>query len=109
MKNSKKAWIIFRRILLFLFIIYLINYFQVEKGSNPFLEEKTILTEEGIKKFEEDIKNGEYIDIKNYSETTTKDTSNYISNFGYESGEKISKIIGHYLVDFFNFIKEYIS
>ena len=65
MKNSKKAWQYFKRIMLLLFMFYLINYFQVSSG-NFFNNntQKTILTEQKIKEFEEDVKNGTFIDIK---------------------------------------------
>lgn len=104
MKNSITAWNIFKRILAFLFIIFMILYFQVETGTTNELKNKTIITEENIKKFEKDIKNGEYIDIKNYAEINQVDTSNIISNAGYLISEKTSNFIGKELVDFFKFL-----
>lgn len=108
MKNSRQAWLTFRRILLILFIFYTIIYFQTE-NSNTYLSEKTILTEEKIKEFEEDVKNGEYIDIKNYTEEKYVDTSNPVSNLGYNLGEGISEFFGVKVVDFFKFISKFIS
>lgn len=108
MKNSRKAWLIFRRVLSFLFILYVITYFQAQ-SSNNFLSEKTVLTAEKIKEFEEDVKNGEYIDIKNYTEDTYVDTSNIISNTGYNIGEDITEFFGVKVVDFINFISKFVS
>ncbi len=98
MKNSKKAWIVFRRILLVLFVFFLISYFQAENGNN-YLKDKTILTEENIKRFEDDVKNGTYIDIKDYVEYSNIDTSNIVSDTGYIVSEKVSKIVGKDLVN----------
>ncbi len=104
MKNSRTAWLIFKRILTFLFIIFVILYFQVETGSVSYERDKAIITEENIKRFEEDIKNGEYIDIKNYTEESNIDTSNFISDIGYIVSEKTSNFLGKELVEFFKLI-----
>ena len=104
MKNSITAWNIFKRVLTFLFIIFMILYFQVETGTSSAIKNKTIITQENIEKFEKDIKKGEYIDIKNYAEINQADTSNVISNAGYLISEKTSKFIGKELVDFFKFL-----
>ncbi len=105
MKNSKKAWIVFRRITLVFFITFLINYFQVESGNyKNTANQKTILTEEKIKEFEEDVKNGEYVDIKNYTETNYIDTSTPITDIGYSIGEGVNDFINNKVVKFFNYI-----
>ncbi len=107
MKNSIKAWIIFRRILIILFIIFLIIYFQAE--NNNYTTKKTILTEEKIKEFEKDVKNGEFIDIKKYTEEDIKDTSNYMSDIGYSLGEEIGEFFSVKVVNFFEFISQFVS
>lgn len=105
MKNNKKAWIIFKRIMAVLFIIFLISYFQVERGNyNNDLRNKTILTEEKIKEFEEDVRNGEYVDIKDYTEIEYIDASNTLSNLGYNIGEGIDDFINNKVVKVLNFI-----
>lgn len=104
MKNSKKSWNVFKSILIILFIIFIISYFQVESGSyNSSLSDKTILTEENIRQFEEDVKNGEYVDIKKYT-VEEVDTSNYMSDLGYEIGEGIDSFINDKVVNVLNFI-----
>lgn len=105
MKNSKKAWIIFRRITTLLFIIFLINYFQVESGNyKNEINNKTILTEEKIKEFENDVRNGNFVDIKDYTEETYIDTSTPITNLGYNIGEGVNDFINNKVVKFFNYI-----
>ena len=104
MKNSRTAWLVFRRILTFLFIVFMILYFQVETGLVSEARTKTIITQENLQKFEEDVKNGEYIDIKNYMEDNTVDTSNLISDIGYNLSEKTSQFFTKELVDIFKLI-----
>ncbi len=105
MKNSKKAWVIFSRSLVLLFIIFLISYFQVENGSyNKGLSAKTILTEDKIKEFEEDIKNGEFVDIKDYTVEEYVDTSNKFSDLGYTIGVGIDDFINEKIVNVLKFI-----
>lgn len=109
MKNSHTAWVVFKRVISFLFIVFIILYFQVETGINSDIKNKTIITQENIKKFEEDIKNGEYIDIKNYTEYNEVDTSNIISDAGYIISEKTSNFFGKELGEFFKFIGKLIN
>lgn len=108
MKNSVKAWIVFRRILLILFIFFIINYYQAE-SSNSIESQKTILTEKQIKEFEKDVKNGEFVDIKDYTENNIVDTSNSISNFGYNCGNVITDFFGVKVIDFIEFISNFVS
>lgn len=94
MKNSKKAWIIFRRCLFILFIIFLINYFSVSTGYyKEQINKKTVLTDEKIKEFEEDVKNGEYVDINDYVVEDYVDTSNFISKATNKCTSFINNII----------------
>lgn len=109
MKNSHTAWVVFKRVITLLFILYIVLYFQVETGINTSLKEKTIITQENIEKFEEDVKNGEYVDIKNYIETNDVDTSNIMSDAGYLISNQASKIVGEHLVDFFEFVGKLIK
>lgn len=105
MKNSKKSWLIFRRIIIIFFIIYLINYYQVESGN--YQEEyrnKAILTEEKIKEFENDVKKGKEIDIKKYTTNEIIDTSTITTNLAYEIGESIDELFSNKITKFFNYI-----
>lgn len=108
MKNSRKAWITFRRIITILFIIFLINYYQVESGNyKNSTTKRTILTEEKIKEFEEDVKNGEFVDIKDYTETDNIDTTTTTSNIGYKVGEGIDNIVNEKADTIFKFFRKY--
>ena len=109
MKNSKTAWIVFRRILSFLFIIFMILYFQVETGLVSEARTKSIITQENLKKFEEDIKNGEYIDIKNYTEDNIVNTQNIMSDTGYFISTKTTNFFGKELSKILKFIGKLIK
>ena len=57
----------FKIIFIFLFVIFLTMYISV--GSNYYeyeLHKKVMLTNEDIKKFEDDVKNNKEVDIDNY-------------------------------------------
>ena len=110
MKNSKKAWVVFRRILFVLFIIYLINYFMASTGyyENK-INNKTILTEEKIKEFESDVKNGEEVDIKNYLDAQYVDTSNTWSKVGYKTSETINDFVTNKAIKVFKLLGKLFS
>lgn len=75
MKNN-----LFKAIILLSLTIFVASYFIEETGYYDYkLQEKTILTNEQIKKFEEDIKNGKEVDIENYLKENNKDYSNNIT------------------------------
>ena len=105
MKNSKKAFNVFKTIIILLFIVFLINYFQIENGYyKSKINEKTIITEEKIKEFEEDVKNNEYIDIKDYIEDDYVDTSNFASKAGYQFSYYVSDFVTDKVIETFKLI-----
>ena len=110
MKNSKKAWIIFKRCLFILFIAFLINYFSVSSGYyESQINKKTTLTNEKIKEFETDVKNGEYVDIKDYVTDEYVDTSSPMSKVGYNLSELINDFITDKTVKIFKFLGQFFS
>ena len=105
MKNNIKQWIVFRRILFFLFILFLINYFSVQSGyyENK-IHNKTILTEEQKIKFEEDVKNGLDVELNDYIEEKNIDTSNAFNKLGQKIGEGIDNFINNKVIKLMEFI-----
>ena len=61
------------------------GYYEYEQSR------KTAFTEEQIKQFEQDVKDGKEIDINNYLENTNKDYQNNISKVTLNVSEAISK------------------
>lgn len=59
------------------FVAFVISYVIGESGYYEYeLANKKYLTEEEMKKFEEDVRNGEEIDLKDYTVETRKDYTN---------------------------------
>lgn len=64
-KRQKPNW--FMRVVVLLFILYLSLSIAMETGYyEAKLNEKTILTEESIKQFEQDVREGKNVDINDY-------------------------------------------
>lgn len=68
-------------------ILSLSGYYQTA------LQKKTILTNEAINQFENDIKEGKDIDINNYVELNQKNYDNAFSKSGRYISKKINKIV----------------
>ena len=74
---------IFNIIVWILFISFLAVYFAQANGYYEDVQnKKTTLTEEKIKQFEKDVKDGKEIKVENYIVNIKKDYSNKISDFG---------------------------
>ena len=65
-------------------IIYISSYYVSNSGYYEYhMQERTILTNEKIKEFEEDIKNNKDIDVKNYLEDSEREYTNKLTNLVY--------------------------
>ena len=56
------------------------------------MQQRTVITNEKIKEFEEDVKNRENIDLKDYLEEEEVDYSNRFSNLMYNISDSSNKI-----------------
>ena len=100
MKKQKVANVIFKYFFLMSFITFLTIYFSQATGYYEYEQyKKKELTEEQIKKFEQDISEGKEIDIETYLKPT-KNYENKISN----ASLAISDTIGEYMVKGVEFI-----
>ena len=64
-----------------LFVLYIFLFFASESGYYEYnVRKRTLMTNEKIKEFEEDIKNNENIDLENYLESTHKIYKNKLTN-----------------------------
>lgn len=103
---KNKKWQIFKTILLTLLLIFFINHYNIKNGyQEKLIQEKTILTKNNIKEFEKDIKNNQYIDIKNYNNKDTLTSNNKIGEIGYKTSETINKIITKGTKEIYKFLK----
>ena len=101
---------IFRFIFIFTLIVYLTLYFGNEFGYFEYQkQEQAHLTQEQIKKFEQDIKDGKEIDIDNYIVEENKDYSNNFSNVGLKLSNKIKEIFSEGVKFIFNSIGDMVN
>ena len=101
---KKKVSSIFKFTILTLLLIFIVIYVSDMKGYYAYSNyKKSILTEEGIRKFEEDIESGRAIDVNDYIEKD-KDYSNNISRATLKVSNKLSSFIRKGIVDFFDSI-----
>lgn len=104
MKKKKTNW--FLRTLGILFFIYISLYIALESGYyETKVATKTSLTEESIKKFEQDIKEGKPIDLESYTYDEKKDYSNNTTDVAIFLSEKVEKFMSTGITDFFDVIK----
>lgn len=105
MKTKKeKNW--FFKTLSLLFLIFVSLYIALESGYyEAKVAKKTALTEESIKKFESDVKEGKAIDINSYVYDEYKDYSNHTTDAAIFIGEKVEKFMSTGINDLFNMVK----
>ena len=83
-ENKKDKFMV---ILTILFIIFIIIYVTKETGYYEYkVHNKTILTEEAVKRFEKDVEDGKNVTINEYLENDYIDYSNNLSDLGYNIG-----------------------
>ena len=92
MEDKKKKNNLFLKIIGILFLIYFSLYIMNELGYYNIATKNKVLTEEKLKEFERDIKNGKSIDIKNYIDDNT-DYKNFYSNMGYSISKGVDNIL----------------
>src|SRR5574344_1514961 len=97
---------VIRTILIFLFVIFITIYISQATGYYEYELHKNIeLTNEQIKKFESDIKDGKNVDITDYVTNTKKDYSTSFSKMGSNFSNTASKYIKKCIEEAFKFIE----
>ena len=109
MKKKKETnW--FFKILSFLFFIFISLYIALESGYyESKIAKKTEMTEESVKRFEEDIKNGKPIDVDSYVFKEHKDYRNNTTDAAIFIGKKVEKLMSTGITDFFNLVKAFFT
>ena len=109
MKKQKKHNPFFT-ILFILFIVYVSLTIASFSGyyENEVNKEVT-LTEENIKKFEEDVKNNKNIDLNNYISDNNKDYRGFASNMGDNFSLFVEKLLTEKLGEFGKVLKKMFS
>ena len=94
---------IFKFILLCFIICFLVILFAGKTGYyEKKLRDNSILTEEQIKKFEEELKNGKNVDISNYVINENKDYTTKLTSDVYSVSLKLEKTIDKIVKFIFN-------
>lgn len=111
-KKEKRKLVdrIFGRIFLILLVFFTALYVSEATGYYEYeLHKKVELTDDKIKEFEQDVKNGKNIDIKNYLVETEIDYSNGFSKTGLVVSESIGNMVKTGLESTFNFLNKFME
>ena len=92
---------IFKWSFMFLLVIFLTLYFSQLTGYYEYQNyQKMVMTEEQIVQFEQDIKDGKEVDIKDYVVNINRDYDNSLSNLGMNISNIISNTVKNGIIKF---------
>ena len=107
-KKQKTNW--FFRILNLLFLIFISLYIALQSGYyESKIAKKTAMTEESIKQFEQDVKDGKNIDLNNYVFEEKKDYSNNTTDAAIFIGGKVENFMSSGISDIFDLLKSLVT
>lgn len=108
MKEKKKILNkIFTRVFIAILIAFTAIYISQATGYYEYEQHKNVvLTNEQIKKFEEDVKNGKDVDALLYLEVEEKDYSSNISKFGLKLSNNLSKMVKKFMDNTFKILND---
>lgn len=93
------------KILFVFFLVFMALYIALESGYYDIkMGRKATITEEKLKEFEQDVKEGKEIDIKDYLTKDYTDYSSKVSRFGSKIGTSLDKLIDGGIEDFLNIL-----
>ena len=103
MKTKNYNW--FWYSLLIFFLVFLAYYIAYSSGYYEVkLSKRSIITQERLEEFENDVKNNKEIDIKNYTNKDDVDYSSMMSKIGNTLANGIDSFMEGGMSDFFNFL-----
>ena len=113
MKKEEKEKILnnfFKTIFIILVVAFITLYVSNSTGYFEYYQrQNAILTEEKIKQFEEDIKNGINLDLESYLENTKKNYNNKTSELGLFLSDKIGEYAKNGIEITFKFLNDLIE
>lgn len=84
---------IIKIIIIIVLIVFISSYMISESGYYEYtMQQRTIITNEKIKEFEEDIKNNQEIDLKDYYKPEEIDYSNKFTTLVYNISDNSNKL-----------------
>lgn len=110
MDKKKKRNKVARYTFFFLFLCFIVSYAICESGYYEYeLANKKILTEEQIKKFEEDVANGKDIDIEEYIIETHTDYTNKFTDATTKVATSINKYLKECIESIFGLVSNFVE
>lgn len=100
-KKNNYFWLILGALFL-MFVAYTIAYDSGYYEAN--ISRKSKITEEKLQEFEQDVKEGKEIDVKDYVETDYVDYSSSMSKLGNKLSSSIDTFMDSGLSDFFELL-----
>jgi len=101
---------IFKYVSIILLVLFFCLFFANSAGYYEYkLSQKTNLTDEAIKQFEQDIKDGKEVDVNDYIDDKTKNYDNNLTKINKKVSESISKVFGGSLKYFFKYISNAVN
>lgn len=95
----------FFKILFVFFLIFIALYIALESGYYDIkMGRKATITEEKLKEFEQDVKEGKEIDLKDYLTEDYVDYSSAVSRIGSKIGTGLDKLMDGGIEDFLNIL-----
>ncbi len=97
-------------VVVILFGIYASLYYLAESGYYDYKEyNKMIITEEAMKKFEDDVAAGKDITLDDYINTEYKDYSNNVSKLGLKTSETLENFVTKGIGSFFKIFSKLVT
>ena len=105
MKKNKSSKYFFRTLFCF-FLVFAALLIAYESGYyETRMSNRAVLTEEAMEKFEEDVKNGEVVDVLDYLPDESVDYSNGVTKIGNKISNGISDVMTKGLSGLFDALK----
>ena len=109
MKKIKLRTKIFRLSFIILFAIFITVFISNKYVYYEYLKhEQVTLTQEQIQRFEQDIKDGKYVDLEDYLGNTNKNYQTKLSQVGLNLSNSISNIIKSGVDSFFKYVSKFV-
>ena len=109
-KKIKLRTTVFRITLSLLFAVFLTLFMSNKYGYYEYKKhEQVALTEEQIKRFEEDIKQGKNVDLQDYVSNTNKNYQTKLSQAGLNLSNGLSGIVQKGVEGFFSSIEKLVT
>ena len=109
MKKNKKNWFL-KFIFLIFFMSFIVVYFSELTGYYEYQNYKRkVFTQSQIEKFEEDVKNGNKVDINDYLILENANYNNNLSNVASKVSDGISKVVRKSVESVFKYISKLVD